>query len=117
MVFFCFGKSNCPDYFLYQNLCQSNENELVVVTAEKEGRCMWTSTLSRRKIVSGLSWGEIRKGEQDENQSCIENEHTSYAYYKAYSHEAEQGDLIMKNVGDKDDPENRQSWRAEVILV
>jgi len=32
--------------------------------------------------------------------------------FKPCSHE-----LIMKNVGDKDDPENRQSWRAEVILV
>jgi len=36
---------------------------------------------------------------------------------KPCSHETEQGDLIMKNVGDKDDPENRLNWRAEVILV
>jgi len=37
--------------------------------------------------------------------------------FKPCSHETEQGDLIMKNVGDKDDPENRLNWRAEVILV
>ena len=69
---------------------------MVVVTVEKEGRRIWTRTLSRRRLVSGLSWGEIRKGERE-----------VIAYY---FHEAEQRDLVMKNVGDKDEQTELEGW-------
>ena len=67
---------------------------MVVVTVEKEGRRISTSTLSRRKLVSGLSWGEIRKGKQlvmYQERECVIG-------------------LVMKNVGDKDEQTELEGW-------
>ena len=53
--------------------------------------------------MSGLSWREIRKGEQlvmYQERECVIN----------YFHEAEQRDLIMKNVGDKDEQTELEGW-------